>query len=136
MSEGPKREHKFSGSPYEDLAGYARAVVVGSQIYVSGTVGQDHTTGTIPDGAEAQAELAFDVIETALVEAASGLHDVVRVRVYLTDPADLTEIAGVVKRRVGFTYPANTTVCTALVVAGAKVEIETEAIRGSGTPRA
>lgn len=134
MKKTSPRTHVFSGSTYEELAGYARAVVVGRRIFVSGTVGQDFATGTMPDSAEAQAEQAFATIEAALLQANSGLHDIVRVRVYLTDPADLEAVAGVVKRRVGFTFPANTTVCTPLVVPGAKVEIETEAIRGSGVP--
>lgn len=136
MTDTPKRRHVFSGSTYEELAGYARAVVVGDRIFVSGTVGQDFATGTMPEEAGAQAEQAFATIEAALLQAGSGLHDITRVRVYLTDPEDLQAVAAVVKRRVGFTYPANTTVCAPLVVPGAKVEIETEAIRGSGIPAA
>ena len=70
----------------------------------------------------------------ALVEANSGLHDIVRVRVFVPNPEDVTEIAGILKDRIGFTRPANTTVCSPLAVPGALVEIEVDAIRGSGTP--
>ena len=91
-------------------------------------------TGELAEGTEAQAATALDTIETALVEAGSGLHDVVRVRVYLTDSDDVTVVAAVLKHRIGFARPANTTVCAPLVVHGARVEIEIEAIRGSGTP--
>jgi len=129
-----KRSHIFSGSIYEEMAGYARAVIVGDQIYVSGTVGVDFATGEMAEGAEGQTEAALDTIEKALVEAASGLHDIVRVRVYAPDPDDVMAISKVLKDRVGFTRPANTTICSPLAVPGAKVEIEVEAIRGSGTP--
>lgn len=127
-----KRTHIFSGSIYEEMAGYARAVVVDDWIFVSGTVGVDVMTGEMPDGADAQAEASLDTIAKALTEAGSGLEDIVRLRVYVPNPDDVMPISGVLKARVGFTYPANTTVCAPLAVPGAKVEIEVEAIRGSG----
>jgi enamine deaminase RidA (YjgF/YER057c/UK114 family) len=130
-----KRTHVFSGSIYEELAGYARAVVVDDWIFVSGTVGVDFKTGQMAEGSETQTSTALDTIEKALLEAESGLHDIVRVRVYVPDPEDVMVISGVLKARVGFTYPTNTTICSPLAVPGAKVEIEVEAIRGSGTAK-
>ena len=130
-----KRSHIFSGSVYEDMAGYARAVIVDDRIFVSGTVGVDFATGEMPAGAEAQTSAAIDTIERTLEEAQSGLHDIVRVRVFAPDPDDVMAISTVLKDRIGFTRPANTTVCSPLAVPGAKVEVEVEAIRGSGTPR-
>jgi enamine deaminase RidA (YjgF/YER057c/UK114 family) len=130
-----KRTHVFSGSIYEDMAGYARAVIVGDLIFVSGTVGVDFATGKLADGATAQTHIALDTIESALNKASSGLHDIVRVRVYAPDPNDVIAISTVLKKRVGFTKPANTTVCAPLAVPGAHVEIEVEAIRDSGTSR-
>ena len=130
-----KRTHIFSGSIYEELAGYARAVVVDDWIFVSGTVGVDFETGKMAEGSETQTSTALDTIEKALLEAESGLHDIVRVRVYVPDPEDVMVISGVLKARVGFTYPTNTTICSPLAVPGAKVEIEVEAIRGSGTAK-
>jgi len=124
-----------SGSPWEALAGYSRAVVDGEFVFVSGTVGVDLATMTMPDGAEAQAEQAFVTIADALAQAGAGLADVVRVRVYVPDRADVTAVSGVVKRRLGEARPANTTVCTPLAVEGAKVEIEVTALRrGAGRP--
>jgi enamine deaminase RidA (YjgF/YER057c/UK114 family) len=128
-----KREHIYSGSVYEEMAGYARAVVVDDRIYVSGTVGVDFETGQMPDGAADQAEQALKTIRAALEAADSGLHDIVRLRVYVPDPGDVAAVAGVLKSWVGFTAPANTTVCAPLAVPEARVEIEAEAIRGSGT---
>ena len=130
-----KRSHIFSGSIYEDMAGYARAVIVGDQIYVSGTVGVDFATGVLAEGAVAQTQTALDTIENTLKQADSGLHDIVRVRVYAPDPNDVMAISTVLKERVGFTSPTNTTICSPLAVPGAHVELEVEAIRGSGTPK-
>ena len=127
-----KRTHIFSGSKYEELAGYARAVVVDDRIFVSGTVGVDFKTGAMADTAEGQANQALDTIEWALKEAGSGLRDVVRVRVYVPDPADVMAVSTVLKDRVGDASPANTTVCAPLAVPDCKVEIEVEAIKGSG----
>ena len=130
-----KRSHVFSGSIYEDMAGYARAVVVDYRIFVSGTVGVDFTTGELAEGVEAQTSQAIDTIEAALKEAESDLCDIVRTRVYIPDAANVMAVSGVLKERIGFTYPANTTICSPLAVPGAFVEIEVEAIRGSGTPK-
>lgn len=127
-----KRSFVFTGSKYEDLAGYSRAVVVDDRIFVSGTVGVDFKTGTMAETAEGQANQALDTIEWALKEAGSSLDDVVRVRVYIPDPADVMAVSGVLKQRLGHTSPANTTVCAPLAVPECKVEIEVEAIRGSG----
>ena len=127
-----RRTHVLSGSKFEELAGYARAVVVGERIFVSGTVGVDFATGAMPETAQEQANVALDTIERALEEAGSGLDDVVRVRVYVPDPDDVVAVSGVLKARCGAARPANTTVCAALAVPGCRVEIEVDAIRGSG----
>ncbi len=130
MTKG--RKHVFSGSIYEEMAGYARAVIVGDRIFVSGTVGADFSSGEMPDSATAQTENAVSTIENALQQADSGLQDIVRLRVFVPDPGDVMDVSSVLKTRIGFTYPANTTVCSPLAVPGGKVEIEAEAIRGSG----
>lgn len=118
-----------SGSPWEAMAGYSRAVVDGDWILVSGTVGVDLASGRFPDGARAQAEQALDIIAKALADADATLLDVVRVRVYVPDRADVPEVSAVLKERLGAARPANTTVCCALAVEAAKVEIEVTARR-------
>ena len=129
-----KRKHVFSGSVYEEMAGYARAVVVDDRIFVSGTVGVDIASGKLAEGAEAQAKTAIATIQSALKEADSDLCDIVRARVYVPDPDDVVAVSSVLKEHVGFTRPANTTICAPLAVPGARVEIEVDAIRGSGIP--
>ncbi|MGH1477498.1 MAG: RidA family protein [Geminicoccales bacterium] len=125
------RRHIFTGSKYEELAGYSRAVVVDDRIFVSGTVGYDFKTGELPSSAADQAGQALDTIAWSLEQAGSGLGDIVRVRVYVPDPDDVVDVSKVLKKRLGPAYPANTTICAPLAVPECKVEIEVEAIRGS-----
>ena len=123
------RHRIFSGSKYEDMAGYARAVVAGDMIFVSGTVGYDFETGALPAGAAAQAEQAFRTISKALGEAGAALADVVRVVCYVPDPADVPAVAAACKKHLGAHPPANTTICAPLAVPECAVEIEVTAIR-------
>jgi enamine deaminase RidA (YjgF/YER057c/UK114 family) len=123
------REFIQSGSRWEELAGYSRAVVDGEWVFVSGTLGQDFATGEFPPTAQAQCEQALDTIESALSKAQAGLDDIVRVRVYVPDRADVIPVSEVLRRRLGSNRPANTTLCSALAVEGAKVELEVTARR-------
>ncbi len=118
-----------SGSPWEALAGYSRAVVDGRWVFVSGTVGYDLRTNTWPPTAEAQTEMSLDTIERALREARATLVDVVRVRAYVPDRADVVAVSGVLKKRLGTARAANTTICAPLAVENAKVEIEVTALK-------
>jgi len=123
-----QRKFISSGSPWEALAGYSRAVVDGRWVFVSGTVGYDVRTNTWPSTAAAQAAMSLDIIERALRDAGATLRDVVRVRVYVPDRGDVEAISGVIKQRVGAARAANTTVCSPLAVENAKVEIEVTAL--------
>jgi enamine deaminase RidA (YjgF/YER057c/UK114 family) len=125
------RKFVSSGSPWEALAGYSRAVVDGRWIFVSGTVGYDARTNTWPQTADAQAGVALDIIERALRETGAALLDVVRVRVYVPDRADVAAVSAVIKQRLGAARAANTTVCSPLAVENAKVEIEVTALKNS-----
>ena len=122
-------ERRFisSGSPWEAMAGYSRAVVDGDWIFVSGTIGQDFATMTMPETANAQAERALDTIEAALAQAGAALTDVVRVRVYVPERGDVPAVTEAIRRRLGPARATNTTVCCPLAVEGAKVEIEVTA---------
>jgi enamine deaminase RidA (YjgF/YER057c/UK114 family) len=124
-----QRQLISSGSPWEAMAGYSRAVVEGNLIFVSGTVGVDPKTQKLPAGATAQANQALDIIEAALREAQASLLDVARVRVYVPNRADVPAVSAVLKARLGLVKPANTTVCAPLAVEEALVEIEVTAVR-------
>jgi enamine deaminase RidA (YjgF/YER057c/UK114 family) len=123
------REFIQSGSRWEELAGYSRAVIDGEWVFVSGTLGQDFATGEFPATVQQQCEVALDTIETALAQARSGLADVVRVRAYIPDRGDVVTVSHVLRRRFGTNRPANTTLCCALAVEDAKVELEVTARR-------
>jgi enamine deaminase RidA (YjgF/YER057c/UK114 family) len=125
-----------SGSPWEALAGYSRAVVDGRWVLVSGTVGYDLRTNTWPPTAATQAEMSLETIERALREAGAALLDVVRVRVYVPDRADVQAVSAVVKKRLGAARAANTTVCSPLAVENARVEIEVTALKPRARPAA
>jgi len=134
MQQAPiDRRFIRSASPYEEVAGYWRAVVDGDWVFVSGTVGLDFATGVIPDDVTRQCELAFDTIAAALSQAASGVDDIVRVRVFVHDRVDVPPVSQALKQWLRTNRPANTTVCCQLAVEGAKVEIEVTARRRAGT---
>ncbi|HIJ62410.1 MAG TPA: RidA family protein [Rhodospirillaceae bacterium] len=117
-----------SGSPFEEVAGYSRAVQDGKWVFVSGTSG--FANGKIADDVESQAEQAFDTIVAALAEAGATLADVVRVRLYLTDAGDFEKVAKICGRRFQGVKPANTTIACQLVDPRMKVEIEVTARKG------
>jgi enamine deaminase RidA (YjgF/YER057c/UK114 family) len=130
------RRHISSGSPWEALAGYSRAVVQpmpgGDWIFVAGTLGMDDpASGRLAQGAEAQTQRALDIVERALAQAQARLDDTVRVVAYVPERADIAAVAGVLKQRLGAARPANTTVCCPLAVDGARVELEITALRAT-----
>lgn len=117
-----------SGSPFEKVMGYSRAVVDGDWVFVAGTTG--FFNGQIADAAPAQTDRALLTIEAALKDAGASLADVVRVVVYLTDVHDFGEVAKVLGSRFSEIRPANSTVVvTALVDPRMKVEVEVTALK-------
>ena len=121
------RRRIFSGTTYEDLAGYARAVVDGDWVHVSGTTGIDPADGSIPEDVVAQTHQIFRNIEWALAEAGSSLGDVVRIRVYLDSRDDFPIVAPIIGDYMRDIRPANTTVIAALCDPRMKIEIEVTA---------
>ncbi|GID25671.1 RidA family protein [Paractinoplanes brasiliensis] len=117
----------FSGSDFEEQIGYARAVVSGDHVYVSGTTGFDYATMTIADGVVEQAEQAIANIAAALAEAGCSLADVVRVRYLLPDRADFEPCWPVLRRAFGGTRPAATMMVCGLADPRMRIEIEVDA---------
>jgi enamine deaminase RidA (YjgF/YER057c/UK114 family) len=122
-----------SGSVFEELAGYARAVVLpdpgGDWVLVSGTTGYDYASGEISDDPLEQTRQCFRNVSKALAEAGTSLDELVRIRVYLTDAAHFEDIAKIVGEHCRAARPANTTVVCALTKPEMKVEIEVTARR-------
>ena len=123
-----------SGSAFEALAGYSRAVVDGPWVHVSGTTGFDYAAMTISDDPVAQAEQAFRNIETALAAAGASLADVVRVRYYITRAELFPLLAPVFGRHLGGARPAATCIVCGLVDPRMLVEIEVTARLPGRTP--
>jgi enamine deaminase RidA (YjgF/YER057c/UK114 family) len=119
----------LSGSTFEEQIGYARAVVVGDAVHVSGTTGFDYATMTISDDVVQQAEQCLRNIETALAEANCTFADVVRVRYLLPDRADFEPCWPVLRRTFGETRPAATMLVCGLSDPRMKIEIEVDARR-------
>ncbi len=117
----------FSGAPAESFAGFARAVIDVDRIYVSGTLGEDPVSGTLPDDVAVQARNALNAIAETLTQAGASILDVVQARVYLTDSADLGAVGKVLGEVFGDIRPANTLVVCQIPRPGAKVEIEVTA---------
>lgn len=79
------RKNISSGSPWEDIVGYSRAVRVGNIIEVAGTTAMDGDVLIGKGDVYAQTVFIFKKIEKALKEAGAGLRDVVRTRMFITD---------------------------------------------------
>ena len=122
----------FSGSPFEEMAGYARAVIDGDMIYVSGTTGFDPETFDFPEDVESQCENCFATIRRALVANGASLDDLLRVRIFVAGRVDFQRIATIIKRHCAAALPASTAVLENLVEPHMRVEIEVTARRQMG----
>jgi enamine deaminase RidA (YjgF/YER057c/UK114 family) len=123
-----ERKRVSSGSPFEPKIGFSRAVRVGEHVHVAGT-GPIWDDGSFDDEVGAQARRCLEIIVAALAGLGATAADVVRTRIYLTDPSDIDAVGAVHAEFFGEAAPA----ATALVVVGFldprwKVEIEADAI--------
>jgi enamine deaminase RidA (YjgF/YER057c/UK114 family) len=117
-----------SGSPWELVLGYSRAVRVGDRVLVSGTSPQ-WPDGRIEPDAGAQVRQCFEIISDALDEAGSCIADIVRTRIYLVDRADFEVVTQVHGSLLADVRPATTIVIvSALIHPSFKVEVEVEAL--------
>lgn len=118
-----------SGSPYEPVVGFSRAVRVGEHVYVAGTAPVMQDGADPPADAYGQARRCLEIIAAALQEAGSALADVVRTRVYLVRVEDFEQVGRAHGEVFGDIRPANTTVLAGgLLDSRWLVEIEAEAV--------
>ena len=122
------RRNISSGSKWEPLLGYSRAVIAGNTVYVSGTVGVA-ADGTIPEGPYAQTKRALEIIRDALGQAGTDLTHVVRTRLFLVDMDHFDAVAKAHGEIFGDIRQATTIVAVSrLVDAAFLVEIEAVAV--------
>jgi enamine deaminase RidA (YjgF/YER057c/UK114 family) len=124
-----ERQLVSSGSPFEPVVGYSRAVRVGDRVFVAGSA------PIMPDGADppadayGQAKRCLEIVAQALAEAGGSLADVVRTRVYLTTPDAFDGLARAHGESFSDIRPVNTTVIvSALLDPRWLLEIEADAV--------
>jgi len=116
-----------SGSAFEAVAGYSRAVVDGDYVHVSGTTGFDYASMTIDEDIAQQTHQCFHNVGAALSQAGCTLDDVVRVRYYLTDVKSFEQLAPIFGEYFARARPAATAILCGLVDSRMKIEIEVTA---------
>ena len=130
MMNSQPRRNISTNTPWENRFGYSRVVVAGGMVFVAGTVAADHT-GRIhaPGDAAAQARYVYQKIGRALEQAGASLRAVVRVRVYLTNIADIEAVGLVHHEFFADVRPVNTTLAVAALAAPeCLLEIEVDAV--------
>jgi enamine deaminase RidA (YjgF/YER057c/UK114 family) len=118
-----------SGLPSERTFGYSRAVQVGNQLFVSGTVGRN-ADGSPAVGGYTQTKRALQIIQAVLAEVGATLDQVVRTRVFVTDVALFDEVSTAHGEVFGAIRPASTLVAIQGLVEGYLVEIEADVVIG------
>lgn len=128
-SDGEERTLISSGSKWEEMAAYSRAVVDGDWIFLSGTVGFDRKDGTIPPDFDQQMDNIFSNISMALAKADAELADIVRVRCFIVDAKYVLPMSNKLSQYLRDIRPANTTVVAGMAAEGALIELEVTALR-------
>ncbi len=118
------KEAIFSNNAPSAIGPYSPGVKLGDMLYLSGQLGLDPATGTLPEGVEAQAEQSLKNIENLLAEAGATMANVVKTTVFLADIADFARVNEVYAKHFEAPFPARSAVQVAAIPAGGLVEIE------------
>jgi enamine deaminase RidA (YjgF/YER057c/UK114 family) len=125
------RQFISSGSTFEELIGYSRAVVDGEWIFVSGTTGFEYKTMSIADDLLEQTEQCLKNIEATLDQANATLKDVVQVLYILPDASEFERCWPALRRCFGDVRPAATMISANLADPRIKIEIQVTARKQS-----
>ncbi|NOZ71671.1 MAG: RidA family protein [Chloroflexi bacterium] len=107
---------------------YSQAVRVGSWLFTAGQIGIDPATGQLRDGLEAQAQQVMKNLEAILTTAGTGMDNIVKTTIFLTDMADFQAVNAIYGAVFSGEPPARSTVAVAALPLGALVEIEVIAL--------
>lgn len=108
---------------------YSQAIDLGNMVFLSGQIPIDPATGVMPESVEAQAKQVLTNIQNILAEAGLTMANVVKTTVFLSDLGDFAAVNEVYASFFAEPYPARSCVQVAAIPKGAKVEIETIAVR-------
>jgi len=128
------RRNIGTGGPWEGVVGYSRAVRIGDTVHVAGTTAIREGRVVAPGDAYTQAKVALEIVVEALAECGASPGDVVRTRMFVTDIRDWEAVGRAHGEVFADVRPASTMVqVTALIEPDLLVEIEADAVVGSGT---
>src|SRR5690606_4591126 len=124
------RTNYSSGSKWEDIVGYSRAVKVGNVVEVTGTVASDENGNVVgPNDPYTQTKFIYEKIEKVLKQAGAKMEHVVRVRMFVTDISKWQEYGRAHSEFFSKIKPCNTMVeVSALIEPAYMIEIEAQAI--------
>jgi enamine deaminase RidA (YjgF/YER057c/UK114 family) len=132
VSQQESRTKIATSTPWASLLSYSRSVEADGHVFVSGTLPIDNQ-GRLVGGNDAylQTKHVLKIIDTALLDSGLSIADVVRLRIYLTDYADLTSVAKAQFEVFEHIRPACTVLKSELIREEFLVQIDVDAIRSA-----
>lgn len=127
-----KRNNISSGSRFEELYGYSRAVRVGEMLFIAGTTGFDYESMELPRDAGEQARQIVRNIDAALAKAGSARKDIVQLTTWIAHAADWDAVGKVLGEEFGEVRPTNAALVNGFPFPDIKVEIAAIAVVGCG----
>ncbi|MEO1702895.1 MAG: RidA family protein [Pseudomonadota bacterium] len=118
-----------TGSPFEEMAGYSRAVVQGDWCFVSGTTGYEYPSMSMPESIEEQTRNILVTIDKTLTEVGFDRQDIVRVQYTIINADDADLVFPILGAYFKGIKPAATMVVAGLIKPEMKIEIEVTALR-------